>query len=127
MIPWFGVRSKADLSSKLVSPAIQKGTFSTCKYIDLVDDRFNEEMIETLFGYAPTGKNKLPTKKDAAQEAPKFIQIIDAKKAQNLSILLKALNVTTEEVRDALEEGNFASLVSDSELNGRDDIANDSP
>lgn len=63
-------------------------------------------MIETLFGYTPTGKNKLPTKKDSGQESPKYIQIIDAKKAQNLSILLKALNVTTQEVRDALEEGN---------------------
>ncbi|XP_042058931.1 formin-like protein 5 [Salvia splendens] len=68
--------------------------------------QFNEEMIETLFGYAPASKNKLPAKKDAAQEAPKFIQIIDAKKAQNLSIMLKALCVTTDEVRDALEEGN---------------------
>ncbi|KAG6420792.1 hypothetical protein SASPL_117331 [Salvia splendens] len=68
--------------------------------------QFNEEMIETLFGYAPASNNKLPTKKDASQEAPKFIQIVDAKKAQNLSIMLKALCVTTDEVRDALEEGN---------------------
>lgn len=75
-------------------------------------NRFNEEMIETLFGYTPTGKNRLPTKKESAQDTPKFIQIIDAKKAQNLSILLKALSVTTQEVGDALEEGHFASLVS---------------
>ena len=75
-------------------------------------NRFNEEMIETLFGYAPAGKNKLGMKKDASQEAPKYIQIIEAKKAQNLSILIKALGVTTEEVRDALEEGCFSTLVS---------------
>lgn len=106
MIQWFGISSKADPSSKFkyfymnLSPR-------RCSNDRL--NRFNEEMIETLFGYAPAAKNKLPTKKDAAQEAPKYIQIIDAKKAQNLSIMLKALCVTTDEVRDALEEGYFAS------------------
>ncbi|KVH99105.1 Actin-binding FH2 [Cynara cardunculus var. scolymus] len=40
------------------------------------------------------------------EPAMHFIQIIDPKKAQNLSILLKALNVTTEEVSAALKEGN---------------------
>ena len=41
---------------------------------------------------------------------PQYIQIIDAKKSQNLAILLKALNVTTEEVCDALKEGESLSL-----------------
>ncbi|CAN4102781.1 unnamed protein product [Withania somnifera] len=36
----------------------------------------------------------------------KSSQTIDQKKAQNLSILLKALNMTNEEVCDALKEGN---------------------
>ncbi|KAL2938062.1 Formin-like protein 5 [Bienertia sinuspersici] len=69
--------------------------------------QFNEEMIESLFGYNPDDKrnaNRKNRSNDAGQ--PQYIQIIDAKKAQNLSILLKALNVTTEEVRDALLEGN---------------------
>ncbi|GFP89972.1 formin-like protein 5 [Phtheirospermum japonicum] len=65
-------------------------------------------MIESLFGCPPAGK-KNGEKKEAAAQAPppaQFVQIIDARKSQNLSILLKALNVTTDEVSDALKEGN---------------------
>lgn len=64
-------------------------------------------MMESLFGYAQAnpGKNE-GTKASASFEAtPQYIQIIDAKKSQNLAIILKALNVTTEEVCDALKEG----------------------
>ena len=66
-------------------------------------------MIETLFGYAPPEKNKKESKKESSSQDPstQYIQIIDSKKAQNLSILLRALNVTTEEVCDALQEGNY--------------------
>jgi len=69
--------------------------------------RFNEEMIETLFGFnaVSTDKGKAP-KKEPAQATPQLIQIVNAKKAQNLSILLKALNVTADEVCDALLEGH---------------------
>nr|GEV44362.1 formin-like protein 5 [Tanacetum cinerariifolium] len=70
--------------------------------------QFNEEMIENLFGYnAAAEKNKANNKKSSASQDPSsnFVQIIDGKKAQNLSILLKALNVTTNEVCDALNEG----------------------
>ncbi|MED6112180.1 Formin-like protein 5 [Stylosanthes scabra] len=65
-------------------------------------------MMESLFGYnnAAAEKSKPGMKKDNREQAPQYIQIIDPKKAQNLSILLKALNVTLEEVRDALLEGN---------------------
>lgn len=70
--------------------------------------RFNEEMIETLFGYTPVDKTKTEGKKESSSQDPAqlYIQIIDSKKAQNLSILLRALNVTKEEVCDALHEGN---------------------
>lgn len=69
--------------------------------------RFNEEMIETLFGYPAVDKNKIERRKDSPsfEAGIQYIQLIDTKKAQNLSILLRALNVTTEEVRDALQEG----------------------
>ncbi|KAK8545688.1 hypothetical protein V6N12_026517 [Hibiscus sabdariffa] len=67
--------------------------------------QFNEEKIETLFGYASVEKSK-SDKKDSSKKEPQFIQLLDPKKAQNLSILLKALNVTSEEVSDALVEGN---------------------
>ncbi|KAI8005634.1 Formin-like protein 5 [Camellia lanceoleosa] len=66
-------------------------------------------MMETLFGYASAEKNKNERRqKDPSsfENARQFIQIIDPKKSQNLAILLKALNVTTEEVCDALKEGN---------------------
>lgn len=65
--------------------------------------------MESLFGYVPADKNKNDQKKDGASSdtPPQFIQIIDPKKSQNLAILLKALNVTTEEVCDALNEGVF--------------------
>ncbi|XP_028761626.1 formin-like protein 3 [Neltuma alba] len=67
--------------------------------------QFNEEMIESLFGCGNQNKNQ--RKKEASLEpAIQYIQIIDPRKAQNLSILLRALNVTTEEVVDALEEGS---------------------
>lgn len=64
-------------------------------------------MIASLFGYAATENKNDKTKQSSSRDPPlKFIQLIDQKKAQNLSILLRALNVTTDEVRDALLEGD---------------------
>lgn len=66
--------------------------------------------MESLFGYSTVDKNKTGRRKEPLSlETPQYIQIIDTKKAQNLSILLRALNVTTEEVCDALQEGNSIS------------------
>ena len=72
--------------------------------------------MEALFGYAAadqkTQKGKESTLADSSNQ---FIHIIDPKKAQNLAILLKALNVTSKEVCDALKEGvclsDFGQLV----------------
>lgn len=64
-------------------------------------------MIESLFGYNNVEKNKNTAKKASESSEPQYIQLINPKKAQNLSILLKALNVTTAEVYDALKEGDF--------------------
>jgi len=66
--------------------------------------------MESLFGCANQNKN------DRRRDSPsldtvQYIKIIDPKKAQNLSILLRALNVTTEEVVDALIEGDSLSLL----------------
>ncbi|KAH9625753.1 hypothetical protein KSS87_022306, partial [Heliosperma pusillum] len=96
--PFFWDKVMANPDHSMVWDQIKSGSF-----------QFNEEMIESLFGYA-AAENKNEKKKDSssgdAQQGPQFIQLIDHKKAQNLSILLRALNVTTEEVRDALLEGN---------------------
>lgn len=71
-------------------------------------DRFDEEMMESLFGYANPEKTKPVKKRTSSMDStPQLIQIIDAKKSQNLSILLRALNVTVEEVSEAILEGAF--------------------
>ncbi|KAJ9551331.1 hypothetical protein OSB04_015376 [Centaurea solstitialis] len=95
--PFFWDKVMANPDQSMVWHQIKSGSF-----------QFSEEMIETLFGYNTTDKNKDHTRKNSASQDPgfQFIQIIDPKKAQNLSILLKALNVTTEEICDALKEGN---------------------
>lgn len=63
-------------------------------------------MMETLFGYsAAVDKNNEQKDSSSHDQSPQFIQLIDSKKSQNLSILLRALNVTLEEVCDALHEG----------------------
>lgn len=72
--------------------------------------------MEALFGYAAADQNKQKGKESTlAESSTQFIQIIDPKKAQNLAILLKALNVTSNEVCDALKEGvclsDFLQLV----------------
>ncbi|KAK9673987.1 hypothetical protein RND81_12G203400 [Saponaria officinalis] len=96
--PFFWDKVMANPDHSMVWDQIKSGSF-----------QFNEEMIESLFGYA-AAENKNEKKKDSSSSDPhsasQFIQLIDQKKAQNLSILLRALNVTTEEVRDALMEGN---------------------
>lgn len=95
--PFFWDKVLANPDHSMVWHQIKSGSF-----------QFDEDMIESLFGYANADKNKNDSKKDSmSQDASKqYVQIIDQKKAQNLSILLKALNVTTEEVCDALKEGN---------------------
>ncbi|KAL2920986.1 Formin-like protein 5 [Bienertia sinuspersici] len=93
--PFFWDKVQANAEHSMVWDQLKSGSF-----------QFNEEMIESLFGYAAT-ENKNNKKKESSRDPPpQFIQLIDKKKAQNLSILLRALNVTTEEVRDALLEGN---------------------
>ncbi|RYR53886.1 hypothetical protein Ahy_A06g029130 isoform A [Arachis hypogaea] len=63
-------------------------------------------MMESFFGYnIAQEKSKPIIKKESREQTPQYIQIIEPKKAQNLSILLRALNVTLEEVCDALLEG----------------------
>lgn len=61
-------------------------------------------MIETLFGCDSTngvvnGRRKVVS--SSVQENA----VLDAKKSQNIAILLRALNVTKEEVCEALLEG----------------------
>ncbi|CAI9783578.1 unnamed protein product [Fraxinus pennsylvanica] len=94
--PFFWDKVLANPNHSMVWHEIKAGSF-----------QFNEEMMESLFGYIPTNRNKNEHNKYSSSfDSPQFIQIIDSKKAQNLAILLKALNVSTEEVCDAVKEGN---------------------
>jgi hypothetical protein len=68
-------------------------------------------MIESLFGYHSVDNNKNDRKRDPSEPSIQYIQIINPRKAQNLSILLRALNVTTEEVLNALQEGDLHFLM----------------
>lgn len=74
--------------------------------------RFDEEMIESLFGYTSSNKPKNCGKGLSSKVPVEYVRILDAKKSQNLAISLKALNVKIEVVRDALMEGRFFSLYS---------------
>ncbi|KAI7747409.1 hypothetical protein M8C21_002330 [Ambrosia artemisiifolia] len=94
--PFFWDKVTASPDQQMVWDKIKSGSF-----------QFDEEMIERLFGYEDAVKNKDQDIKNTAKEPQiHFIQIINPRKAQNLSILLKALNVTAEEVSVALIEGN---------------------
>ncbi|XP_068639347.1 formin-like protein 3 [Aristolochia californica] len=97
--PFFWDKVLANPDHSMVWHQLKAGSF-----------QFNEEMIETLFGYNNIPeKPKNDRKKDVAAFDPsgqQFVQILEPKKSQNLSILLRALNVTVEEVCDALTEGN---------------------
>ncbi|KAJ0248906.1 Formin-like protein 1 [Hirschfeldia incana] len=75
--------------------------------------KLDEEMIETLFV-----AKSLDSKPNQSQTTPRCVlpspnqenRVLDPKKAQNIAILLRALNVTIEEVCEALLEGNAETL-----------------
>ena len=78
-----------------------------CFDVESTSFRLDEDMIEALFM-----NNSTPAvpPRDAGRKttAPPFRQeerVLDPKKAQNIAILLRALNVTCEEVSDALLDG----------------------
>lgn len=95
--PFFWDKVSANSDQAMVWHEIKSGSF-----------QFNEEMIETLFGYNSTDKLKNANKKESTSKdpSPQFILILEPKKSQNLAISLKALNVKIEEVCEALLEGN---------------------
>ncbi|KAK8931187.1 Formin-like protein 11 [Platanthera zijinensis] len=94
--PFFWDKVMANPDQSMVWHQIKSGSF-----------QFNEEMIESLFGYNATEQRRSDVKKDLANDVSNNrIQILDPKKSQNLAISIKAWNVKVEEVCDALMEGN---------------------
>ncbi|KAK3127292.1 hypothetical protein QOZ80_7AG0571050 [Eleusine coracana subsp. coracana] len=93
--PFFWDKVTANPDQSMVWDQLKAGSF-----------QFNEEMIESLFGYNSTDK-KGDAKKDlSSKDACQFVRILDPKKAQNLAISLRALSVSPEEVCTAVKEGN---------------------
>lgn len=73
--------------------------------------QLNEDMIETLFVNDST--NPVPRETNRRQLFPASKQenrVLDPKKSQNIAILLRALNVTREEVSEALLDGSPEGL-----------------
>ena len=68
-------------------------------------------MIETLFIVnTPNSKPKQTTPGSVLPSPNQENRVLDPKKAQNIAILLRAVNVTVEEVCEALLEGKIAIL-----------------
>ncbi|XWS33500.1 hypothetical protein CRYUN_Cryun22dG0088500 [Craigia yunnanensis] len=73
--------------------------------------QLNEDMMETLFGCNPTNSvPKEPIRRSVLPPVEKENRVLDPKKSQNIAILLRALNVTRDEVSEALLDGNPESL-----------------
>ncbi|KAL0539954.1 hypothetical protein IC582_024176 [Cucumis melo] len=76
--------------------------------------QLNEEMIESLFMVNNNNSNIMSKENGSVhQNMPLGSQenrVLDPKKSQNIAILLRALNVTIEEVFEALLEGNSDAL-----------------
>ncbi|KAJ8531050.1 hypothetical protein K7X08_025781 [Anisodus acutangulus] len=73
--------------------------------------QLNEDMMESLFGC--NSVNSVPkeaTKKSVRPPVEKENRVLDPKKSQNIAIMLRALNVTKDEVSDALLDGNAEGL-----------------
>lgn len=72
--------------------------------------QLNEEMIETLFVYDTKNTVYEGGRRSTPSAALPENRVLDPKRSQNVAILLRALNVTTEEVCEALLEGNTDAL-----------------
>lgn len=71
--------------------------------------RLNEDMMETLFGCnSVNSAPKEPTRKSVLPPVELENRVLDPKKSQNIAILLRALNVTRDEVSEALLDGMFS-------------------
>ncbi|GMP60498.1 hypothetical protein CsSME_00023336 [Camellia sinensis var. sinensis] len=71
-------------------------------------NRLDEEMIESLFGYNLQNSMKNDEAKSKSPSPSKHI--LEHKRLQNITILAKALNVTAQQVCDALVQGEGLCL-----------------
>ena len=69
-------------------------------------------MIETLFMANSNGNGKDGVRRQLVTEASQENLVLNPKKSQNIAILLRALNVTVDEVCEALVEGEERVFIS---------------
>lgn len=85
-----------------------------CRFLKFVEScfgcRLNEEMIETLFMINNSNNSNMTLKDGGRRVVLPSVnlenRVLDPKKSQNIAILLRALDVTIEEVCEALLEGS---------------------
>ncbi|CAI9107240.1 OLC1v1006556C2 [Oldenlandia corymbosa var. corymbosa] len=94
---WDKVRASSD--REMVWDQLQSSSF-----------KLNEEMIETLFLKIPPPAPKETIRKPVLPSTTQENRVLDPKKSQNIAISLRALNVTVDEVCEALIEGNVDTL-----------------
>ncbi|CAL9084247.1 unnamed protein product [Musa textilis] len=69
--------------------------------------QLNEDIIETLFvNITSSSLPKATSRRQRVLPLDEEKRLLDPKKSQNIAILLRAMNVTREEVHDALLDGN---------------------
>lgn len=74
--------------------------------------RLNEEMIETLFTVNNSNLNSKDNGRKQVLSVPnQENRVLDPKKSQNIAILLRALNVTVDEVCEGLLEGKVVAVI----------------
>lgn len=100
-----------EMAVLIIHICMLQSVFLNLGAFDCVGCRLNEEMIETLF-IVNTPNSKPKDSAPRSSLAPQNLEdrVLDPKKSQNIAILLRALNVTIDEVCDALLEGNFLGL-----------------
>lgn len=70
-------------------------------------------MMESLFGCSSANSApKEGSRKSVLAPVEQENRVLDPKKSQNIAILLRALNVTRDEVSEALLDGTYHSLTS---------------
>ncbi|KAJ7292397.1 hypothetical protein O6H91_02G053200 [Diphasiastrum complanatum] len=96
--PLFWDKVKANTNHSMVWDKLDSGSF-----------RVDEEMMNTLFGYAlpATPVKQVKSQPSTALKGPR---ILDSKRAQNIAIQLRPLGLTKDEIHDALLEGEGLSI-----------------
>jgi hypothetical protein len=80
-------------------------------FLSWCDNRVNEEMIETLFVSNSTRRStKIGAKGANGNMCGQENKVLDPKKSQNIAIMLRALDVTKEEVCKALLDGEIIAI-----------------